>query len=84
MSRAMMDEMIAELRTDIDGDGRAEMLERRGDIGKKAYIPADNAPRQPTPPVVPVAYPAPATGQGEPTRGNGPASKSLSTPPDFP
>ena len=84
MSRAMMDEMIAELRTDIDGDGRADMLERRGDIGKKAYIPADNAPRQPTPPVVPVAYPAPATGQGEPTRGNGPASKSLSTPPDFP
>lgn len=52
--------------------------------GQNTHAPADNAPRQPTPPVVPVAYPAPATGQGEPTRGNGPASRSLSTPPDFP
>ena len=33
MSRVMMDELIADLRTDIDGDGRRDMLERRNDVG---------------------------------------------------
>jgi len=78
MSDAMMREMIAELRTDIDGDGRADMLERRGDIGKKAYI-VDNAPRQAAPTSTPAATPlARPTGQG-----NGPAPKPLRGAPDF-
>ena len=41
MSRAMMDELTAELRADTDGDGRRDMLERPGEV-KRGH----NAPRQ--------------------------------------
>jgi len=34
MSAAMMDEMVAELRADVDGDGRRDVFERPGAVGK--------------------------------------------------
>lgn len=58
MSRAMMDEMVAELRADVDGDGRRDMLERPGRIGKSTH---DTARHEPV--VIPVAQPAPGQGQ---------------------
>lgn len=41
ISRAMMDELTAELRADVDNDGKRDAFERPGAIGK----PAHNAPR---------------------------------------
>lgn len=67
ISRAMMDEMIAELRQDIDGDGRRDIFERPGHVGN----PTHDAPRH-EPPIMPVAYPV-DQGQGE--RPNGPPRK---------
>lgn len=68
ISRAMMDEMISELRKDADGDGRRDLFERPGEVRQNTY---DN------PPMVPLARPA---GRGD----NGPAAKPLSgAPPDF-
>jgi len=43
----MMDELIADLRTDIDGDGRRDMLERRNDVGPAVLpMPAPEPPRR--------------------------------------
>lgn len=41
ISRAMMDELTAELRADVDNDGKRDAFERPGAIGK----PVHNAPR---------------------------------------
>lgn len=57
ISRAMIGEMIADLRKDADGDGRRDMFERRGDVGKTTH----NAPRQDID-VIPLAQP---TGRGD-------------------
>ena len=43
ISRAMMNEMMAELRQDIDGDGRRDLFERPGHVGRNTY----DAVRQP-------------------------------------
>lgn len=62
ISRAMMDEMIADLRADIDGDGRRDIFERPGDVRQNTYA---------TPTTIPLAHRSP--GQGE--RPNGPPEK---------
>lgn len=54
MSLAMMDEMRAELRADVDGDGRRDIFERPGHVGKSTH----NAPRHES------TQPAPQVGQG--------------------
>ena len=38
MSAAMMDEMAAELRADVDGDGRRDVFERPGAVGKPVMV----------------------------------------------
>lgn len=68
---AMMDEIIADIRADRDGDGRLDIMQRGKQVGQNTY---DNAQ------VIPLAQPAP--GQGE--RPNGPASKPVpGAPRDF-
>lgn len=44
ISRAMMDEMIADLRADIDGDGRRDIFERPGEVRQNTYAPAAAIP----------------------------------------
>lgn len=60
ISRAMMDEMIAELRQDIDGDGRRDIFERPGHVGKSTY---DTARHDST--VYPLAEPVPNGREGK-------------------
>ena len=62
MSRAMMDEMTAELRADVDKDGRRDMFERPGSVGRAAPVMVNSTHNTPTAELRPTT---PAAGQGE-------------------
>ena len=72
---AMMDEIIADIRADRDGDGRPDIMQRGRQVGQNTYNDHEVIPQ-----VIPVAQPAP--GQAE--RPNGPAPKPVpGAPRDF-
>ena len=62
MSRAMMDEMTAELRADVDKDGRRDMFERPGSVARAAPVMVNSTHNTPTAELRPTT---PAAGQGE-------------------
>lgn len=82
VGRENADRALQDGRRDIVGQYYSGPHTAKNALGQNTHTPADNAPRQPAPPVVPLAYPA-APGQGEPTHGNGPTEKQYSSPPDF-
>lgn len=55
MSAAMMNEMRAELSADVDGDGRLDMLERPGSVGKPTGKNTQADTLHAGPPILPTA-----------------------------
>lgn len=67
IGQAMMDEIIADIRADKDGDGRPDIMQRGQQVGQNTYTP---------PQVIPVARPVEGRGDngapGKPVQGRGP------------
>ena len=60
MSRAMMDEMTAELRADVDGDGRRDIFERPGSIDRADPVVVNSTHNTPAAELRPTTEPSPA------------------------
>ena len=69
IGQAMMDEIIADIRADKDGDGRPDIMQRGQQVSQNTYAPTE------PPQVIPVARPVEGQGNGapgKPVQGRGP------------